>query len=79
MYAEVDDAFPDDFHGAEESAATATEANDLPSDTIFLVGEFEGSEGGSAEVGVGGGYKVEAKVSDKELDVGRCEGSCVGG
>ena len=56
MCAEVDDAFPDDSDGAEERATTATEANDLPSDTIFLVGEFEGSKGGSAEVSVGGGY-----------------------
>ena len=48
----MNDAVSDDVDWAEDSASTAAQSNDFPSNAILLVGKFEGGECGPMEHGV---------------------------
>ena len=58
--------------------ATACKPNYLTTNTIFLVGEREGAEGGREDGGIGGTEEVEAMATGAEGDVAQVEGSHFG-
>jgi hypothetical protein len=69
MFDPEDNAADDAVKGAALGAVTEADTDDFASDTVPLVGEGEADKGGGIEILVRAGERIEASVSDKQLDI----------